>query len=44
MTWPLTYDDGINLYTKECGTGKSHFVCKTLCELSAKIDFCIQRC
>ena len=27
MTWPLTYDDGINLRAKDCETGKSHFVC-----------------
>ena len=28
MTWPLTYDDGINLRAKECGTGKSHYICQ----------------
>ena len=28
MTWPLTYDDGINLRAKDCGTGKSHYICQ----------------
>ena len=28
MTWPLTYDDGINLRAKDCETGKSHYICK----------------
>ena len=28
MTWPLTYDDGINLRAKECKSGLSHHVCR----------------
>ena len=31
MTWPLSYDDGINLRRKECGSGISHYVCKAKC-------------
>jgi len=28
MTWPLTYDDGINLRPKECGSGTARYMCK----------------
>jgi len=28
MTWPLTYDDGINLRPKECGSGIAHYICR----------------
>ena len=28
MTWPLTYDNGINLRPKDCGSGESYYVCK----------------
>ena len=28
MTWPLTYDDGVNLRARKCGSGKSNFVCR----------------
>ena len=28
MSWPLTYDDGINLLDKNCETGISHYICK----------------
>ena len=44
VTWPLTYNDGINLYPKKCETGLAHFVCKTLCKLVAKVDFYIYSC
>ena len=27
MTWPLTYDDGINLRAKDCSE-EAHFVCR----------------
>ena len=39
MTWPLTYNDGINLYSKDCETGISHFACHTLCKLVKKTFF-----
>ena len=32
MTWPLTYNDGINLRPKQCETGMSHYVCQVLCK------------
>ena len=28
MSWPLTYDDGINLHAKDCETGVSNYICK----------------
>jgi len=28
MTWPLTYDDGINLRSKECQSGMAHYICR----------------
>ena len=33
MTWPLTYDDGINLRPKACESGMSHYVCEIKCKL-----------
>ena len=27
MTWPLTYDDGINLRAKDC-SAEAHYVCR----------------
>ena len=31
MTWPLTYDDGINLREKLC-TEESYFLCQIKCK------------
>ena len=31
MTWPLTYDDGINLLSKPCESGMSHYICEINC-------------
>ena len=28
MTWPLTYDDGINLKGEFCGKGKAYYICQ----------------
>ena len=46
MTWPLTYDDGINLHPKQCGT-ESHYICQYKCkyflryiELNCLIGLC----
>ena len=33
MTWPLTYDDGINLRPKNCESGISHYVYEIKCKL-----------
>ena len=27
MTWPLTYEDGINMLSKPCDTGMAHYIC-----------------
>ena len=32
MSWPLTYDDGINLRAKPCEE-ESHFVCEIQCKI-----------
>ena len=32
MTWPLSYDDGINLHPKPCESGRSYFVCQRKCK------------
>ena len=32
MTWPLTYDDGVNLRGKNCASGKAYYLCKMLCK------------
>lgn len=32
MTWPLTYDNGINLRPTEC-SDKAHFICQVYCKL-----------
>ena len=32
MTWPLTYDDGINLNPKQCETGRSYYICQYKCK------------
>ena len=36
MTWPLTYDDGTNLRAKECGTGKSQYICEGMKRLQCR--------
>ena len=33
MTWPLTYDDGINLRSKKCESGMAHYFCEIKCKL-----------
>ena len=32
MSWPLTYDDGINLRPQPCGNGRSYYVCQHKCK------------
>ena len=32
MTWPLSYEDGINLRPKRCDQGESYYVCDIKCK------------
>ena len=32
MTWPLTYDDGINLLSKDCNSITAYFACLQQCK------------
>ena len=35
MTWPLTYDDGINLHEKTCNE-EAYFLCRFKCKFRTK--------
>ena len=38
LTWQFSYNDGINLYPKNCAKGKSRFVCEFPGKVKSKSD------
>ena len=37
MTWPLTYDDGVNLRAKRCSSGMARYICRISGELAMSV-------